>query len=366
MSLNGTEKVTPKDRARILSSMINANKLPDAINAFENANMAGTYDTRWMNFVKQRQLSCAVKRTLDDVLQSTTAVLYETMHPTKIEVHIKEAWNRWESLVLGYPYAYVQGDRPAMYRFLNTDEVIQFLYRNRREILDCCLSTVSDRGESKESPPIEEGPPKVMVPELDHKIHQSPLFQHVCRLAADEDQHVRDAALHFIEALYEKWTATVCGNGGDGADLHSSARVALSEMVLEALLKRRYSNVGDNSNAQQIEVEGLENKYLMWRRVQASVHSFLNFIKEHKSKFSGSTINADHVNLHPEMDSKFAREDGGKSLLEDLRARVLRDIGRMQERVVDDAEPAGPFAEKADELASEVAEPDYEFERLLE
>jgi hypothetical protein len=358
--LNTFEPLTPKDRACLLSSMINADKLPDAINAFENSESPGFYEVNWMNFVKKRHLSCAVKRTLDDVLQSVTAQLYEYMHPRRIEVLSKEAWNRWESLVMGYPYAYVQSDRPSMYRYLNTDEVIQFLYRNRKQILLHCASISQLLAVGTQAPVDDSQQPassqELELPELDYKIHQSPLFQCVCKLAA-EDPH---GAEQFIIDLYAKWKFTVSGNGGDGDSLQSQARKDLTKTILNFLLKRRFGNAEENSDLKNNRRKQLVKRCCHWYRVQASVLSFVKFVKENKTKFVGSAISPEHIGLHPELEQKFhlAEQDNGLRLEAELRKQA------EDQRIPDDDEDeeAGPSAKRADALVED--EIDYGYDRL--
>ena len=69
-TINRLQKVGYKDKAKLLSSIIKANELPDTIGAFENSSQAGDFDQESLNYVCKRHISCAVHKTRDDILLS--------------------------------------------------------------------------------------------------------------------------------------------------------------------------------------------------------------------------------------------------------------------------------------------------------
>jgi len=268
-TMNCTSKLDYANRARLLSSMIKSNKLPDTIRSFENSNQTGRFDQQWLEFVSQRHLTCSVKRTLDDVLEVCTSLLYEFMHPAQKDIHMKQVMNRYESLCLGYQYPYLSEDRPVMYRFRDHEDVIQFLYNNKHEILQLCNTRRGDANVPIHQPRISK---------FAAKIQHSPIFKRVVKLASGSEEE-QAAADTLVERLYAAWEKTLSGQGGGGKGPESEARKDITEIILGELMPLRYKEHNEPDKHAKWLAQ-LKQKYRTISNMVGAVRSFRDFISK--------------------------------------------------------------------------------------
>jgi hypothetical protein len=299
--------------------MIKANKLPDVIGPFENADALGDHDRKFVNYVHQRHVTTAIKRTLDDVLEACTALLYEhsTMRTTH---HLRMVMQRFESLVLGYQYPHLSEDRPRMHRYRDESDVIQFLFRNKEYILETCkplkksqttsdesdsgsnVSRASDSGSNVSTADTAEKSkrgPAPRISQLDESIKWSPLFKKVVDLASSEKEKERKEADTLVEKLYAAWEKTQNGSGGDGNGPESDSRFGITEIILQTLLPTRYEAFNDKS-ATKRNVNRLKQQYTFLCDVIGSLNSFADFVKDHGDKLAGGVDMESKLDLFPD------------------------------------------------------------------
>jgi len=291
-SLNKHTNVSPKDRAILLTSLIKSNRLPDTIIPFENAAWPKEWEVEWLNYVVQRQISAAAKRTLDDVLQHVASLLYSYQHGTQVTVHIKESRTRWCSLVLGYPYPYLPEERPRCLRFLNPDDVIQFMKRRKHDILNNGKQ-LSEKGEPEE--PEKSGSE---VPLLDYAIRQSPLFKHISQLASNSEEKERAKAHSTIDRLYDLWLQTQINQGGDGDDHNSNSVEKLNDEILDLLLPVRYSKTAEGLKKNN-EKDEMKQKCEKLHDMVVCLDRFASFVKQHGASLCTAEDRQKHSHLKP-------------------------------------------------------------------
>jgi hypothetical protein len=289
-SLNKHTDTHPMDKARLLCSLVKSNRLPDTIIAFENAAWPKKWEVDWLNYVVQRQISAAAKRTLDDVLQTKASLLYSYQHGTGTLVQLKEARVRWCSIVLGYPYPYLPEERPSCLRYLNPDDVIQFMYRNKTLILEIGAARATGTHLPSQAD---------QVPVLDFSIRKSPLFKHVVELACSDDDVERAKANSTIERLYQLWLETQVNHGGDGDSSDSQSVEKLTDSLLELLLPGRYQHVAEMCRENK-DLNKLIQKADGYQELLQYLESFAKFVKKHGNKLNTDEDRESNKDLRPD------------------------------------------------------------------
>jgi hypothetical protein len=289
-SLNKHTNISPMDRAKLLTSLIKSNRLPDTIIPFENAAYPKAWEVEWLNYVVQRQISTAAKRTLDDVLQTVASLLYSYQHSTQAAVQLKETRTRWCSLVLGYPYPFVPEERPRCLRYLNPEDVIQFMYRNKAYILSFGIDIQQKRE------PADKGSD---MPLLDYAIRQSPLFKHIVQLASHEEEKERAKAHATIDKLYDLWLQTQLNQGGDGDDCNSNSVEKLTDEILDLLLPVRYSKTSEHCKENK-NLDQLKENYEKLHDAMVCLDGYARFIREHGVKLCTPEGRMKYSDLKPD------------------------------------------------------------------
>lgn len=269
-SLDGLSEI---DKGRLWCSINKCDRMPDAISPFENSEQVGRFDKQRLDYVCQRHVSCAVTQTRHATLQHCTALMYDFTHKHAIRKNERGMLSRLESLCLGYNYSHMSNDRPAELEYLHQNNVIPFIYYNKKAILDQCRE---QQGEKELSPACrEQQGEKDLSPvnALDAMIKHSPLFKHVVLMAKSN----RIEADALIDELFKAWKKTDLGHGGD------QARHDLAELIVKSLLSRRYEQV-ETKKLRERHLKSLQKTHEWLSEVVAATMSFKNFLDEYGHK----------------------------------------------------------------------------------
>jgi len=273
----------PVDRAYLLGNLIGMATAPDVVVPIENVHHLNKFEQESMNFVAQRNITAAVKNTLDDVNKKIAVTSYRFGHPAKIAENLDVLMERLLSILLGYNYPFTSRDRPTKFHYLSLDVVIPFMFRHR-----CALSGGLMGQDAKTD-----------LPGTTHetKIFASHLFQAVCQKIWKNDQGeeiVDEKGADEVNAKIKEWYELWVLSFEDGA----THRKFLNESLVQFLLSSRYSSPSHDKLRKRIQE--LNRSKADWCRVRSYMKSFSKLVDQHGEDLLAKNVPEDKVNIKPD------------------------------------------------------------------
>eukprot|EP00762_Andalucia_godoyi_P001968 ANDGO_06089.mRNA.1 hypothetical protein len=164
-------------RSKLVAMLPRAQFTPDCPVPLQSISDVNRFDTASFNHVNRRIISTSLFEYHLAACRIASMVLYADTHSGGTKRRVLETLERVLSLLLGYPYPYLESERPQELYYLEPDSIIRFVHKHMKELIALFHRKPNDAVAAL-------GGDKPMV--LRCALYgQSPLFRHLVGLLVD-------------------------------------------------------------------------------------------------------------------------------------------------------------------------------------